>query len=101
MVLSLIVKARLMLEATWEPFLFWTPINADFQGELWFLNPLCQKKKKKKQKEKEKIFNVFVVVEMMVIQQYDSRMHNICTIHVQTLIRDGMESVTNSGQNTL
>lgn len=31
-----------MLEAAWEPFLFWTPINADFQGELWFLNPLCK-----------------------------------------------------------
>lgn len=31
-----------MLEATWEPFLFWTAVNADFQGEMWFLNPLCK-----------------------------------------------------------
>lgn len=31
---------RLILEATWEPFLCCTTISAAFHGELWFLNPL-------------------------------------------------------------
>lgn len=42
-VLSLIMKGRLLLKPIWEPFLFRTAINADFQGELWFLNPLLRK----------------------------------------------------------
>lgn len=45
LVLSFIVKGRLILEGTWDPFLFCTPISTDFHGELWFLNPLYKKKK--------------------------------------------------------
>lgn len=40
LVLSFIVKGRLILEGSWHPFLFCTPISDDFHGELWFLNPL-------------------------------------------------------------
>lgn len=86
-VLSLIVKGRLPLDTTWEPFFFWTAINADFQGELWFLNPLCEKRET----------NVISAADKMAIQCYKKKK----TVHVQTLIRDGIESVTNSGQNTL
>lgn len=42
MVLSLIVKAGLKPGATCKPFLFWTAISADFQGDMKFLNPLCE-----------------------------------------------------------
>lgn len=47
LVLSFIDKGRLILEGTWDPFLFCTPISADFHGELWFLNPLYKKTRHK------------------------------------------------------
>lgn len=37
------VVVRLMPDTAATPFLFWTPTRADFQGETWFLNPLCNK----------------------------------------------------------
>lgn len=61
--LSFIRKVTLMQEATWEPFLFWTAINADFQGELWFLNAVCTTRKNIK----------VLALEMMVII-YNGRM---------------------------
>lgn len=86
LVLSLFVKTRLMLEAPCKPFLFWTAINADFQGEMWFLNPLCNKRGKP---------------PCLLCFQENGRIPRASMFYVQTFIRDGMESVTSSGQNTL
>lgn len=86
-VLSFDATSRLML-GNWDPFLFWTPVSTDFHCELWFLNPNCYSKHLKK-----KILFIWASVQNFL--------YTLWKVNVQTLICDGIDSDTSSGEKTL